>query len=355
MKYFIVLLISLDSYYFYNINIALFTYIGALLFILYEIKSIKIQNMKFLINNLYININILSTYFLSQIMSFPYKITAGLSFTFNQLFILIKLNNLKYRNLKKIVGVVLITHVLFFYIQFFSYYLFGGSIDFISWLTGEYQRNLDGSNTILGYLIYRASGLYIEPSTYTAHVFALLLISRNEVSLKVRVLTLLSTFLSFSTVGLLYSLIYLFLFEYKNIKNKLYLLLPLIIVVIFSVNYAIDRLLNIFISDYDAIGIRTEIIKVLYDNLSVVGVGVGVGVITEEMNNGLNVYDTGSGFSLLYFLGLIYFITLYPILKQCTFNNKKNILFLLLLKLSIFHPFFWFAFSIFINDNNHEE
>jgi hypothetical protein len=286
-------------------------------------------------------------------MSYPYKITAALSFAFNQLFILIKLNNFKYRKLKKIVGAVLITHVLFFYFQFFSHYLFSESIDFISWLTGEYQRNLDGSNTIFGYLIYRASGLYIEPSTYTAHVFALLLISRNEVSVKIRMLTLLSTFLSFSTVGLLYSLIYLFLYEYKNIKKKLYLLFPLIIVVMLSVNYAIDRLLNIFMSDYDAIGIRTEIIKLLYNNLSFVGVGIGA--ITEEMNSGLNIYDTGSGFSLLYFLGLIYFVTLYPILKQCTFNNKKNILFLLLLKLSIFHPFFWFTFSILINDNDHEE
>lgn len=353
MKYLIVILISLDSYYFYTLNIALLTYIGAILFLVYEYKNIKIKNFSFLINNFYVNSNITVAFLMSQILSYPFKISAALSVAFNQLFLLIKRNNYGYKKLIKIVGLVLIIHIVFFYIQFGAYYVFGESIDYISWLTSESQRNLDGSNTIFGYPIYRASGLYIEPSTYTAHVLILLLISRDALSMRIKVLTLLSTLLSFSTVGLLYSIIYLMLYEYKNIKNKFHFLFPTIIVLIIAINYAIDRLMHIFNSDYDAVGIRSEIIKLVYKNLSIFGEGIGA--ITEEMSNGLNVYDSGAGLSLLYFCGIFYFITLYPIFKKCKFSNKKNIFFLFLCKISIFHPFFWFAFSIFINSSDVDE
>lgn len=113
---------------------------------------------------------------------------------------------------------VLLFHVVFFFVQYILYSLFGIYIDPIEVISGESQRYnsaiYNDTSTI------RPTGLFIEPSTYSAYVGALLIIyvqKYRKVDFLI-VSAILSFFLTLSTAAMFMGFIFC-IFYFKQIKS----------------------------------------------------------------------------------------------------------------------------------------
>lgn len=136
----------------------------------------------------------------------------------------------RYIDIRVIVIFLISIHSLFFYYQFIAYYVFGADVDFTYYFTGMAQKGWGGSfyHEELGRL-RRLGGLYNEPGTYATFIAPLVALAANYLNRSLWYnlaffLGLASLVLSFSTFGLLFSvLVVLFvLFTYRG-KVFLYL------------------------------------------------------------------------------------------------------------------------------------
>lgn len=103
------------------------------------------------------------------------------------------------------ISTIALIHAGLLFVQCGSFYLGGHSIDFIQPVTGEESRNIGGGIDVLGLgFIYRASGAFIEPGTYSSYALcmAALMASYRDTDWTV-LLVLLSVLLSFSAQGII--------------------------------------------------------------------------------------------------------------------------------------------------------
>lgn len=151
-------------------------------------------------------------------------------------------------NVIKIIKAVLLLHCTVFFIQFFVVYTTGYYLDFLSFYTGEAQRYVSGVSIPFIGDIYRPTGFFNEPSTYTAYVMLLLLslvvvrykselnFTKNDI--KYIFIVCLTSILTFSVAALIYVSLFLLVFffhkRYKaifiGIAFALILLSPLLFV-----------------------------------------------------------------------------------------------------------------------------
>jgi hypothetical protein len=341
-----ILFITLDSYYFYDLGIALLSFFGLFLFIILNVTNFSLNNIKnkkikyFLVYSL---INIFISQIIGLMVISNYSYNAIIAFLANQSFMLIKYKDLVYRNIIIFFKCIIIIHIIAFYIQFSSYYFFDSILDYIYPITGEEQRYFDGSNLMFGKQIFRSTGLYIEPSTYGAHIICMLMISRELLSRRLELIALTSILLTFSTASAIYVVLYILLY-FKNLFNSKVSFIIIIPLLIICLNYAINRVVDINPEVYDVVGIRLEILYKIFQELNLFGVGIGA--ITSDIKGGLNVYDTGVAASLTYYIGLVGAgLLFYAILMSCK-RTRINLLILMFLKISFFHPFFWLSLSL---------
>ena len=246
----ITFLLTLDSYYDYNLDIAYLPYFGFFILLIYQGK-IFLNSSKFSLNELSIPIFILLSiipsvfigiFDLESIISMNkiYALTCGciVFIIFNRIsdksFICIAVRN------------VILIHLTFFFIQFFAHYIFNYDLDFLSWFSGEKQRTSVGriGLPILG-SYFRASGLFNEPSTYSSYITALYcLISYNKNYEKNNFIEnsiFLSNLLTFSFHGIFLSMIFYIskLIRSDNKINPIYVIRNLKIkisgIIIFSI------------------------------------------------------------------------------------------------------------------------
>ena len=104
--------------------------------------------------------------------------------------------------------------MLFFFVQFITYYATGNFLDYLEPITGESQRALGGSYTFsaLNIKLIRATGLFNEPGSYSTFVFltyAILQIVRKNLNGDLSItlfdgLVLMSILLTFSIFGFIF-------------------------------------------------------------------------------------------------------------------------------------------------------
>jgi hypothetical protein len=165
-------LVTLQSYYFYEIGLAPFpilAFIGILLFPNNRNSPVIIVNISYFLGVLFVISSIWGFFFQ---LDFFY-INSIIGILFGPFIIIHFVKFLIGRDINlihNILAIVLFTHLVCFLIQFASYMLFGINIDYLQFVTGEASR-YEAYGAITG--LIRPTGVFNEPATYSYYVFIL--------------------------------------------------------------------------------------------------------------------------------------------------------------------------------------
>lgn len=245
------------------------------------------------------------------------------------------IDSCNFKSLNKIINVVLIIHLMFFFTQYLLFHVFNYRIDFLYSIIGETQRVGATKLKEFGEASIRASGLFSEPGSYTVYIYIFVCI-KILINKKIEIITgiaLASMLLSFSMSGILLLvfilLYYLFFTKYSKNKVKSIFtgLIGLIIIIIYKADIILgpikERILNLnqdvsvnqrYMGGYDY----------FFDNGFFLS-GLGIGNLSP------NIRGTSVILGGLYDLGIILLclfliVQIYYILKR---GNIKNIFLLL--------------------------
>lgn len=238
-------LMTLNSFYFYSLSMPVFSVISAILTVpLIFTTKISFQKtdrlplvifLYFLVCSILTALPNTSNIFLQRIIFFflllPVIIYSSYLFRSQK------------KMMKSIIKISLIVHLLFFYFQFFGFYLTGDFIDFLEPITGESQRALGGSYTFGsgGVKLIRATGLFNEPGTYSTFLFLIFLLFKglqrdlghNESLSLFDVILIISILLTFSVFGF----IFVFLFSLTYIMREKLINKVLFVIALFPFAY----------------------------------------------------------------------------------------------------------------------
>lgn len=265
------------------------------------------------------------------------------------------------KELSKALALVLITHLLFFYIQVINFALFSVHIDFIKPVTGETQRTFGGSyDAALFSEFFRASGLFAEPGTYANMVFMLFIMREitrsfgqdytlsNSKEVSIMVATLASLMLSFSVFGYIFIIVYLASVLMRS-KARAAVLVGSSLVLLPLLGVAAVYLQQRFsLGDQSGIGFRYEAIMILMGNLDWINLFWGWGFLSniEILYHDMTFNDLGLAFNILLSSGL-FGVALWSLFF--TKLHKLNgaflalFIFLQLTKFTLTYPIVWFA------------
>ncbi|MDH1994806.1 hypothetical protein N5J40_08295 [Aeromonas caviae] len=249
--------------------------------------------------------------------------------------------------LLKVVSCVLSLHLAVFYIQFFTVYLTQGIyIDLLEPFTGEYARYSWNVNVPFIGQTFRPTGMYNEPSTYSAYMLGLFLILSSLTNNlgKIGYLTILSFFLSLSFASILCAFLILLVININKKGLALYFPIILVFSVILSPLF-INMLEARMSGDYDAIGIRTGFFGIILNQTIeeiIFGNGpIGVPYEIEHIvnssaqswaKNGLPALnDNGLIIFILMKFGLLGCVLLFSFLFLCISDTRKLLLNIILL------------------------
>lgn len=120
-----------------------------------------------------------------------------------------------FKDLTKAIDVILFINIALFLVQFLAFYIFSYRVDYSSLTGGVGTRNDYG-------ILFRASGIFNEPAEYSAAMTVLVVVRFliNRKLNKLSVLSLITTILSFSFVGIIQSFSVLFLILSRNFYKK---------------------------------------------------------------------------------------------------------------------------------------
>ncbi len=172
-------------------------------------------------------------------------------------------------DLKFAVSAVLAIHIVLFFTQMIIVYLTDYYIDFIHPITGESSRYINYilGGELSGKLNYRATGLYVEPSTYASAITCIIMagISLNVKKSLIYISTI-TILLNFSTIGVLLFIGIMFALFFNRIKIKYAVFLFLLALLLSSVNYDfIFKFINDLIYKFDVTsGSRYNLISMIY-------------------------------------------------------------------------------------------
>ena len=130
--------------------------------------------------------------------------------------------NERYEQLRYSILFCLIVHLSFFYTQLIFFYFFNIKLDFMAILGGQETRfdNYFADRSNLNFLIFRPSGLFIEPSTYVAAMVVLTALASVVKFQKPLVLiALFSLAFSLSSAGLIMFLLIVAWYIIRNILS----------------------------------------------------------------------------------------------------------------------------------------
>jgi hypothetical protein len=344
--------ISLQSYYFYQVALPLLSIAGLVLLGTYLICKPgvkKIAMAPFIITSFfYIYLYEVSAFRfltlehninLKDILRYMTMILAAFFFSL-----------IKKEQLSGVTRTTLMLHISFFYLQLLSYYVFDLNFDYLAPITGEAQRVGTAHYTITGSPLYRATGLFNEPGTYSnfcAVITAMFLIFPENRSRKLIIfLSILSLFLSFSVYGFIFGLALLFFIKGNLAKTfKILMYVGCIVATVFLY----QRFFLSSLTSETGVGLRTSFIIELVGYLSsdVGNFLFGTGLLHNY--NPLSIDFPFNDASLIIyilfttgFLGLVGLAPLAIIIfrfRRAVFT-KLTFVILLFSKISIFAPFF---------------
>lgn len=353
--------ITLQALYFRSISLAPFPLLGLLIIIFTNSKAVNSKELKEFLPIFFL---ILISFIVGM---FNFTYSASINFYLPTLFGWVlfpvaliyckRFFNNDGVNFYRVLRWVLILHLTFFYIQYFSYTLFNIKLDFLEVITGETQRT--GANKLkdFGSGLIRSAGLYTEPGSYTVYIYILLamcLIIKRKIDFVITI-ALLSMFLSFSMTGVLLGLSYV-LFYISGMKLKLgsFFNLAFILTILSGFLFYFSQIffgpiLNRFEylqTDGSALQrFQGGFSTFLSENYFFTGLGIGF----QHFNiKGTSVYLSG-----LYNLGFFGFLFFVIYLIKNILKNSKNIKLIFLIipvffsNISIVQIIFIFYISIF--------
>lgn len=353
-----IFLITLQSYYFYNIKLAPFPILGSLILLLVGVKnrptkeSVKIAgffSIFFFTSIVWAIINKLDFIYINSIIG----TFLGLLFfiIFQKYF-----KNINKEAVSKIIKRVILLHLLFFTIQFIAFYLGGILIDYLYPITGEASRFFFGG-ALTG--LVRCTGLFNEPATYSYYIGGLIFL--NILMLKkidkLTIFAIISIALTLSISGILLSSLLYFYFSFfisKKMKNIFIfsivsVFIISIVLLYFNDNvyiYLLERFSNL--SDDNSTNTRFfdsfDFLK--SKNITIQLFGVGLGNYTNDVSlTPSGIIGLISSFGLIgyiIFLAILFFYT-----KKNGIINFIMLNIFLLSTITIQIVFFWFLFSIY--------
>lgn len=357
--------LSLQSYYFYNIGIAPFPLVSLIGIIIFSNKSrvpneIKLYSFSlcilFIISSLWGFFFQLDLYYINSVVgiflgAFILIFTTRFIKSFNIVLI--------YR----VLAIVLIIHLICFWLQFGLYMLIGVNLDFLEFVTGEASR-FEAYGAITG--LIRATGVFNEPATYSYYIFTI-------VYLRFLCFKKINWFDQFSLISILFTLslsgFFLYSFFqfyywilYKGNINSIVFFSILIFVVFYIVQFIFEDTINLYLisrlSDAEndnSMNTRFSDGIIYFINLPInyVIFGLGIGNYTK------NISTTASGWmSIITTFGIIpgsffLFITF----KYLRYLKVKlvSVIPLIILLFSTITPMqviFWVVLSFFIVNNS---
>ena len=257
-------------------------------------------------------------------------------------------NFLNSRTANNLFRLLIIFHSTLFLFQFFMWYIINIDFDLGSLLGGEAHR----AQTKFG--LYRATGVWEEPSIYAGYIFSFLTIRYVffQESGWVDKLGLVTIILSFSTLGLMLSCVYILLVYARFRISYLVGFIAFISVLwVLSGEHAIERY-NMLVDGSDgSTKTKTYIVESYMQSTDIIIEGYG---LVDKKKTGTYLYD-GLGDLTLYFNLLIIFglfggvILLIFIIELCKIQGyrRKLFVFSLFLKVAAFYyPYFWLLFFL---------
>lgn len=246
----IIFLLTLQSYYFYEIHMSPFPLLSFFLLFISQ-QKIKFDKSIFFLSTLFLSLFLLSIIIgMIQKLDVIY-INSIFGILLGPIFLLILIHFIKKigkTNYSKILSTVLALHLLFFFFQFFSFFIFNFKIDYLKFITGEESR-FNGYGAISD--LIRCTGLFNEPATYSYFIFSLVYIRflcNKNLSLidHIGLFSILLTF-SFSGIGLfVFMQFYFWVIIKKNMKSLVVFLL-LILAILCIVEFFFNETLKFYL------------------------------------------------------------------------------------------------------------
>ena len=228
--YFAFPLFSLWDFYFFQYG-RIFDYLGLIAIIIYYLLTVKkmptivprVSQFMMVNSIIFLPCAIIGIYNEQLITVAAFLVGAYLVFPF----FCAGMRKIDYNKFIKWYNSILVVHLFFFFLQFFSYYLFNYVIDYHAY------SGLIGARTFNEELLFfRASGLFQEPNSYCVTIYLLLFIralfSKKPFDL-IALISLTSIFLSESLWGYGALLVYCSLFS-STAKSRIIMLMVFIVV-----------------------------------------------------------------------------------------------------------------------------
>lgn len=253
---------TLQAVYFREISLAPFPLLAfAFLFVLVSDLSLKKREVNFLtisylITAISVVIGVLTREYLDDSSFYFPRILGWLIFPISVIYYRKAFNQFTVQEIDKVLTTVLVIHLIFFYVQYFSFTVLNYKIDYLVNLTGESQRTGAARLKEFGNSI-RSSGLFTEPGSYSVYIYILIsmkvLVSRKiDWSILAGII---SMCFSFSMTGILMAtcfLLYYFCFTpltSVKIKNVLLTLSIIFLILLFKSEVFLgpiqERILNL--------------------------------------------------------------------------------------------------------------
>lgn len=321
---------------FYFSGAAIFSVLGFLLFVFIMRNEISINPIYFLLVivfslSAFVGIVNFGEIKLTNLFGFILSISIFILFT--------NLKKASYLRAIKAIEIVIYIHLLFFFIQFFLYYIFGVAFSYLE-LFGLESRNFDGSREILNFKAYRASGLFEEPSTFIAVIYLLYVPIARKTSHTLAIIIVITGFCTLSSLGVLLAIIVIISFLFNGgLLQRVSLFLVSIVPFFAIVSYQMNRLLYSSGED-DPLSIRMRFINLIFErDWTAVFLGNGLGTFdtSSNINNDLGMVPI-----LFYLMGGLSLPFIVLVLKGGRIQGNFILtLGLLMLKVPIYYPLFW--------------
>lgn len=233
--------------------------------------------------------------------------------------------------ISRAVAAVLVVHLLFFYIEFFSFRILSYEIDYSLLLWGTESRKAFSSST--GELLRRTSGLTSEPAIYAGYVLGLIvlrftLIKRNDILIYIALSSLVA---SQSTLGVLLCMLYLFT-SYARKQSHLVYGASAIALIFGLVKNSLIARYELFVSGVDGSNeAKLEIWRYFFSNPEIFSLGygfIGVSSTSPRFYEGLYDNTVYLNFFILFgaFLGLVALLVSLLYLFRLNFSVSERLL-----------------------------
>lgn len=267
----LIFLLSLESFGIYRLLIT----IPLVLYYIIKLDYTKLVLYTYIIISLLITIDVALLVFSSEsLLHYEYFVGAIFGNLFRYILVMLScfmLYDIQKHNPKcfyKAVYYVLVIHVSVFFFQLILYNISGYYFDPISLFTNYEQRYTSAIYGDIGTI--RATGLFIEPSTYSAYVGALLVIyiSKNRELNFLILSVILSFFLSFSTAAIVMSslIVCFYIWQMKGLTKKVVFLLFSLVFGIYSLQYQFSRFESSGVLDSGTFSARIDYINLLINS-----------------------------------------------------------------------------------------